>query len=241
MLFIAEAPLHFGLLLTTTIIILLMAIVGFLWVVRTKDASAGLWSGFLSVFFAFFTFLILTIMTYQLPAAASVDELLPYSLGAWTCVSFHAFFLVFYVFGLKWLRERLWVAILPLIGTISFVTVIWVFTTPATTTIVSDGIVNWLAMPFIVVAYGGFLAVFYMFLAPLLVTYWITKTQTGTQRLGNWIAWIGLFLWFIAAILMALILYVPSFILLTIGLAALAWAIVFIGWLLATRGTRKQR
>ena len=241
MLFIADAPLHFGLLLTTTIILLLMTIMGILWVARTENASAGLWSGFLSVFFAFFTFLILTLMTYQLPAAASVDELLPYSLGAWTCVSFHAFFLLFYVLGFKWLRERVWVAFLPVIGTISFVTVLWVFTTPATTTIVSDGVVNWLAMPFIVVVYGGFLAVFYMFLAPLLVTYRITKTQTGTRRMGNWIAWIGLFLWFIAAILMALILYVSSFILLITGLAALAWAIVFIGWLLATRGTSQQR
>ncbi len=217
-----------------------MTIIGILWVVKTENASAGQWSGFLAVFFAFFTFLILTIMIYQLPAAATVDELLPYSLGAWTCISFHAFFLLFYVLGFKWLRARAWIVFLPIIGTITFLTVLWVFATPANMTIVSDGVINWLAMPFVVYAYGGFLAIFYMLLAPLLVTYRVTKTQEGAQRMGNWIAWIGLLLWFIAAILMALVLYVASFMLMVLGLAALAWAIVFIGWLMATRGIKQQ-
>jgi hypothetical protein len=108
-------------------------------------------------------------------------------------------------------------------------------------TIVSDGVINWLAMPFVVYAYGGILAIFYMFLAPLLVTYRVTKTQEGALKMGNWIAWIGLFLWFIAAILMALVLYVASFMLIVLGLAAVAWAIVFIGWLMATRGISQQR
>jgi hypothetical protein len=236
-----EAPIHFGLLLTTTIILLLMALIGFLWVVRTENASAGLWSGFLAIFFAFFTFLILTIMAFQVPAAATVNELLPYSLGAWTCVSFHAFFLLFYVLGLKWLRERVWLAILPVIATIAFVTTLWIYATPANMTVVSDGVMNWLAMPLIVVGVGGFLAIFYLFLAPTIVTYQVTRTQEGMLRMGNWIAWIGLFLWFIAALLMALVLYVAPFMLFVLALATVAHALVFIGWLMATRGIRRQQ
>lgn len=241
MLYIAEAPLHFGLMLSTAIILLLMTLVGLLWVVRTENAGAGLWSGFLSIFFAFFMFLILTIVIYQLPAAATLDQLLPYALGAWTCVAFHAFFLLFYLLGFKWLRARVWVAFLPIIGTISFIAILWLFATPANTFVVSDGVMNWLAMPLIVVGYGGFLAIFYMLLVPLIVTYRVTKDQTGNLRMGNWIGWIGLLLWFIAAIMMALVQYLAPYMLLILGLMTIAWAIVFIGWLLSTRGITQQK
>ncbi|MFX1509304.1 MAG: hypothetical protein ACFFBR_03265 [Promethearchaeota archaeon] len=231
-----EAPLHFGLLLTTTIILLLMTLIGFLWVVKTENARAGLWSGFLTIFFAFFTFLILTIMVFQVPAVATVSELLPYSLGAWTCVSLHAFFLLYYVLGFRWLQKRVWLAILPVIGTMGFVTILWIYATPANMILVFDGVMNWLAMPSIIVGVGGVLAIFYMFLAPTFAVYQVTKSQEGMVKMGNWISWIGLFLWFIAALLMALVLYVAPYMLFVIALATVAYILVFIGWLMATRG-----
>ncbi len=239
MLFIAESPLHFALALTTTIVILISALLIFLGVIRTEKPLAGFWSAFLTLFFAFFTFLILTIMMYQLPAAATADQLFPYYIGAWTCVGLHAFFLLFYVVGFEWFRKRVWAAFLPLLGTISFMVVLWVFATPATSIVVSDGVMNWLALPLIVVGYGGFLAIFYMLLIPLIRVYSVTKTQTGLLKQANWFAWIGLLLWFIAAIMMALVQYTAPYMSIALALAALAWLIMLIAWFLLVRGQGK--
>lgn len=237
MLFITEAPLHFGLLVLSCIVLLLMLLIGILAVLKSETPSATRFSGFLSVFFAFFAFLILAISINQVPALATNDQLLPYYLGAWSCVALHGFFLVFYMVGFKWLKERKWAVYLPIIGTISFLAILWIFATPSTTVVISDGIINWLIMPLVVYAYGGFLAIFYMFLVPLIIVLRLNKTREGAVKMWNWIGWFGLFLWFIAAILMALVQYVAPFMLIALGLAAIAWIIVFISWIFLERAT----
>jgi hypothetical protein len=241
MLYIGETLTHFGLLVLLCAITLLMLLIGILAVLKRESPSASGFSGFLSILFAFFAFLILAIMVYQLPATATTVQLVPYYLGAWSCVALHGFFVVFYGMSFEWFHRRKWTVYLPILGTISFLSVLWIFTTPATTIVVFDGAMNWLAMPVIVYAYGGILAIFYMFLVPLIATYQLNKTSEGAVKMWNWITWLGSFLWFIAAIMMALVLYLAPYMLIGLGLAAIAWILLLIGWFFANRALTQQK
>lgn len=237
MLTFTEAPLHSGLLILLCVLALLLTLMGIYWMVKSEKKSRRAFSYFLTSLFAFFTFLIQTIMVYQLPATSTADQLLPYYLGAWTAVSMYGFFLVYYCLDFEFFKERRWLMYLPFVGTISFITVLWVFTTPSSTIVVSDGIMNWLAMPFVVYAYGGFLAIFYFFLVPLYTTYKVTQDPQVTWKIWSWLAMLGVFFWFIAALMMALVLYLAPYMLIALGLAAIAWLIELIAWIGISRAS----
>lgn len=214
-----------------------MTLVGILMVLKSEKPSVGGFAGFLSVLFAFFAFLLMAITLYQLPSTATADQLLPYYLGSWSFVGFHAFFLVFYLLGLDWFKERKWAIYLPILGTLSYFAILWIFTTPATVSTISDGALNWLIMPLPVYAYGGFLAIFYLLLVPLIVLFRVAKTREGTMKMFTWIGFLGLVLWFIAVVLIALVQYTAPFMPIVLGLAALAWIIIFLSWFYIERAS----
>jgi hypothetical protein len=93
MLYITEVPLHFGFALIVCVASLLLALFRLTRVARKgKEATVSAFSGFLASLFIFLAFMLLAISIYQLPAAATVSQLLPYYLGAWSFVGLHAFF-----------------------------------------------------------------------------------------------------------------------------------------------------
>ena len=228
MLYIGETPLHFGLVIIICVLTLLVSLIAIIMALRSEDPSCTLYNLFLTAFFGFLTFLVLAISIYVLPAAATVDQLLPTYLGAWSFIGLHSYFFVMYMLGLPFFKKRIWAIFLPLVGTISFLALVWILPTAATVTIVSDGVVNFLAMPFTLVAYGGFLAIFYLLLIPLIVLYRIAQSRQGMAKTWTWIAMIGQTLWFIGLILLALIQYTAPFILFTYGLIIVAGILIIL-------------
>ncbi|MFX0168645.1 MAG: hypothetical protein ACFE89_04715 [Candidatus Hodarchaeota archaeon] len=231
MLYIHETPIHFGAIMLLCIIFLVFALIGIIGSLRGRSPSSG-FGGFLAVVFGFLTFMSLAASIYNLPAVATAVQLLPYYLGAYTFVGLHAFCLVFYCLDFEWFKKRMWAVYLPILGTLSWLTLLWFLATPVTVQTVSDGVLTYLAMPFYFILYSGLLAFFYMFLVPFLVLYRLAKEREGAAKMWTWIGWLGIFLWFIAALLMALVQFIAPFMLYTFILAAIAWIIIFIAWLL---------
>ncbi len=228
MLYIAETPLHFGLVIVICILTLLVSIIALIVTLRTEGPSIAEYNLFLTAFFAFLTFMVIAISIYVLPAAATVDQLLPTYLGAWSFIGLHSFFFVMYMLGLPFFKKRIWAIFLPIIGTLSFLALVWILPTPATVTIVTDGVTNFLAMPFTLVAYGGFLAIFYLLLIPLIVLYRIAQARQGIAKTWTWIAMIGQTLWFIGLILMALVQYTAPYMLFIYGLIIVAGILIIL-------------
>ncbi|MFX1342917.1 MAG: hypothetical protein ACFFAL_09520 [Promethearchaeota archaeon] len=228
MLYLAETPLHFGLVFIICILTLIVSLIAMIMALRSEKPSCTLYNLFLAAFFAFLTFLVLAISIYVLPAAATLDQLLPTYLGAWSFIGLHSFFFVMYILGLPFFKRRIWTIFLSLVGTISFLALVWILPLVTPATIVSDGVANFLAMPFTLVAYGGFLAIFYLLLIPLIVLYRIAQARQGMAKTWTWIAMIGQTLWFIGLILLALVQYTAPFILFTYGLIIIAGILIIL-------------
>jgi hypothetical protein len=166
------------------------------------------------------------------PAAASIAELFPYTMAVYSFLGMHAFCLVFYFLGFEWFKKRIWAIYLPILGTLSWLTLLWVLATPSTVTTVSDGFLTYLIMPFPFLAYTGVLAFFYMFLVPLFALFRLAGTREGSAKLWTWIGFLGMLLWFICVALMAFVQFVASYMIYLFVLAAFAWIIIMIAWYL---------
>jgi hypothetical protein len=118
--------------------------------------------------------------------------------------------------------------------------VLWVFTTPTAAFVVSDGFLNWLAMPWIVVIYGAILAVLYLILVPFIHSYRVISKQEGGMRTGNLIAMFGWGLWTISAMGMTFVFFVAPFMLFILALSFVGLLLVFIGLLLFERARPKS-
>jgi hypothetical protein len=228
---IAETPLHFGLLALLSVLSLIFTLMGIYAFVKSEKKDRQGFSFFLAGFFTFFTFLILTVMIYNLPAVATAEQLLPYYLGAWMTVSLFGFFIIFHQFDSKIYNEQRWLMYLPFIGTLSFIVILWVFTTPASVVPVSDGFMTWLSMPLIVIGYGGVLALFYFVLVPFYTVYKVNQVPENPFKMWNWLAILGLILWFIAAMMMVLVLYLAPYMLIALTLAVVGILIELIAWI----------
>ena len=235
LLFIHETPIHFGVILLLAIIFLVFALLGIIGVLRSDRPSPSGWSGFLTVAFGFFAFIILAASVYLLPASATASELLPYYLAIYSFVGLHSFFMVFYFLDLSWFKKRMWLVYLPILATFSWIAIMWFYVTPTTVSVVSDGVANYIVMPLNFLLYSAFLAVIYLFLVPTLVLYRLAKTREGSMKMWTWIGWLGSLLWFIAVLLMALVQYTAPFMIYTFILAAFAWIIMLIAWYLTTQ------
>ncbi len=100
---------------------------------------------------------------------------------------------------------------------------------------ISDGVFNWLVMPLVVYAYGGFLAIFYLLLVPLIAVIDIVKTREGAKKTWTWVGWFGLLLWFITVVLMALVQFIAPFMLIVLGIVVVAWVLIFLSWFFIAR------
>jgi hypothetical protein len=230
-----DAPLHFGVILLLAIIFLIFALFGIIGVLRSDPPSPSGWSGFLTVAFGFFAFIILAASVYLLPATATASELFPYYLAVYSFVGLHAFFLVFYMLDLSWFKERMWLVYLPILATFSWIAIMWFYVTPTTVSTISDGVLNYIVMPFNFLLYSAFLTVIYLFIVPTLVLYRLAQTREGSARMWTWIGWFGSVLWFIAVLLMALVQYTALFMIYIFILASFAWIIMLIAWYLTTQ------
>ncbi len=221
--------------MATWILILIAGLYQFRLMLATEERRERSWLGIMYGVFLLATFSVLAVMIYQLPAAATAEQLFPYTIAAWSCVSLYALFGVFQWFTFDFLRKRQWLMYLFLFGTLIFLALLWFFATPATTMLVFDGFMNWLAMPLIVVGTGAALAVVYLFLVDFIAMYQHNKTSEGRITLGNWIGWFGGFLFHISLVLMALVLYLAPFTIVALGLAFVAILIMFLSPLIYPR------
>ncbi len=229
MLYIHETPLHFGLILISWIILLLFILVGFRDTTTKEKRLTNPWLTFVTMFFLFLTFSLLLIMIYQLPAAATADQLMPYFMALWSCYAIYGFFAVFYSLSSDFLKGPLWLRYLLLIGTISFLAILWLLVTPATVLLVFDGAMNWLAMPLIPLAYGGLLWVIYLLFFPFLLTYRVNQHRQHPIKTGNWLAFFGGLLVDIGALLIALVFFLAPYTLIALSIIVIGGIITFIG------------
>jgi hypothetical protein len=235
MLYILETPLQFGLILISWFIIILSVLVGF-YDTSTKEKRVGNpWLNFLTFFFLFFTFSILLIMIYQLPATATADQLMPYFMALWSCYAIYGFLAVFYTLSTEFFEAPLWLRYLLLLGTISFLALIWLLATPTTVFLVFDGTMNWLAMPLALLAYGGVLWVIYLLFFPFFLTYRVNQHRQHPIKTGNWLVWFGGLLVDIGALLIALVLFLAPYTLIALSLMAIGMIIALIGGIINYR------
>ncbi len=239
--YILETPIHFAMIIASLIVVLILALLSFSSPITKEKNLEYHWLSFLVIFFLVGTYAILAAMIYLLPAAATADQLLPYYLGAWSCVALYGFFLVFFAFSSKSISAPAWIKYLFLLATLSFLAVLWFFTTPTTAFVVSDGLLSWLAMPWIVVIYGAILAVLYLFIIPFIHSYRVISQQEGGMKTGNLIALVGLLLWTIAAMGMALVFFVAPFMLGILALGFVGLLLTFIGLMMFTRAKPKSK
>lgn len=218
MLYIHETPLHFGLILISWIILLLGVFYTFADTNTKEKRISKPWLTFSTGVFLFFTFTILLIRTYLLPATATTDQLLPYFMALWSCYALYGFFAIFSVLSADQFQGRLWLRYLFLLGTISFLALLWLLATPASIFLVFDGAMNWLAMPLILIAYGGILWIVYLVLFPFLLVYQVNKQRTHPIKTTNWLYWFAGLLVDIGALLIALVFFLAPYTLIALGI-----------------------
>jgi hypothetical protein len=240
MLYFHEVPMHFGLTIASSIFTLLLVLLGIIGLVQHKNGlSFTALFGTLTMLFGFLALLTLALSMFLLPAAATVSQLLPYYQCMWTFVGLHGFFLVYYLYWRSF-KERLWLNILPILGTISYLTVVWVLVNPLIAFVVSDGVLNYVVMPLTLIAYGGILAIIYIFLIPFYYALTEYKIRVGAVRFWSWMSWLCLFLWFIGALMVALVQYTVFYMLYILGLITFAWFLGFIAMVMFQRASAKQ-
>jgi hypothetical protein len=189
----------------------------------------------MAIFFGFLGWLVLLASIYLLPAAATATELFPYTIAVYTLFGLHSFCIVFYFLDFSWFKKRLWVVYLPIAATLSWMGLLWFATTPTTVYTVSDGFINYLVMPMSVLAYAGFIMIFYLFLVPLWVLYRLTKEREGSMKTWTWIGLFGFLLWFIELVLMAFVQFTAPFMLFIFVLVAITWILNFLAWYMTTQ------
>ncbi len=235
MLTLFETPIHFGVILLLCIVFLLFTLIGILGVLRSEPSSSGDFAGFMSVLFGFLAFMVLTASVYLLPAAATATELFPYYITIYSFVGLHAFCLVFYFIRMPFWKKQKWAAYLPILGTLSWMTLLWFLATPTTIGVVSDGFINYLVMPLEILLYSGVLVVVYMFIVPTWAVLRLVKDREGSKKTWTWIGWFGFLLWFIAVLLMAMVQFTAAYMIYIMLLASLAWIIIFLSWYQTTQ------
>jgi hypothetical protein len=230
MLYIIEIPLHFAIVVSICIITLGILLLSVLSVNRASvEQRMTRLFGFLFVLFIFLMYIVFAISLVILPANANVIELLPIYQIIWGFAGLHGFCLIFYCLGTRYLREHKWVLILILLGGAVYVVLLLILPNPITAFAVTDGWLNYVAMPFVLVFYAAILGFIYMFLVPLFVAYRITKRTEGLEKRWIWIGWFGLFLSFLAAILISAVQFTVPFMLYSFGLVAIAWILIGVG------------
>jgi hypothetical protein len=203
-----------------------------------KDAAVGAFCEFLAALFVFLAFLLLAISMVQLPAAAPVDQLLPYYLGAWSFVGLHAFCMVFALLRGEYFQKRVWAIVLPVLGTLSYLALVWMLATPSTVGLVFDGVLNYVAMPLVLLASAGVLLVLYILVIPLFAFYALAKQLKGAQKQWTLSVWFGFLVWAIAALLFVAVQFAAFLGLVALGLAAFAWVFVLVSAYLLDRQSK---
>jgi hypothetical protein len=115
------------------------------------------------------------------------------------------------------------------LGGAVYVVLLFLLPNPLTVLTVSDGWLNYLAMPFLLVVYSIFLGTLYMFLVPIYVGIQMAKRMEGSAKHGLWIGYIGLFLSFLGAVLISAVQFTVAFVLYVFGIVAVAWVLNIIG------------
>jgi hypothetical protein len=230
MLFIHETPLHFGIVITICVIALISVLLSIISVSRADGEQR--WNRIFAMLFALFIFLMYLVFAVSLvilPASASVTELFPYYLVIWGFAGLHGFFIILFCLGVRFLGARKWLLFLVVLGGAVYVVLLFLLPTPFMVFTVSDGWLNYIAMPLLLVGYSIFLGIIYMFLVPLYVGIQMTKRLDAPGRRGLWVGWGGLFLSFFGAILISAVQYTVSFVLYAFVLVAVAWTLIVVG------------
>jgi hypothetical protein len=238
MLYIHETPLHFGLILVSWIILLLGIFSSFADTTTKEKRVVNPWLNFISFFFVFFAYTILLIRIYLLPAAATADQLMPYFMALWSCYALYGFFAIFSSLSTEFFQPKLWLRYLLLIGTISFLALLWLLATPTTIFLVFDGSMNWLAMPLTLLLYGGILWIIYLPLISFFITYRINQHRQHPIKTGNWLIFLGGLLFDIGALLLALVLFLAPYTTIALSIAVIGMIIVSIGGIINYRAPR---
>jgi hypothetical protein len=232
-LFINEAPVHFAVVVIICVITLIVMVLSLLSVARApSEQRLTRWFGVLFVLFIFLMYVVFAVSLAIFPVSAGVSELLLYYQVIWGFAGLHGFCIILYSLGYRFLRERMRLFILIMLGGAVYVVLLFLLPNPLSAIIVTDGVLNYVAMPLALVGYAAILGAIYMFLVPLLVTIRMTKKAEGNTKLGMWLGWIGLVLSFVASILISAVQFTASFILFSFGLVAVAWLVIALGAIL---------
>jgi len=230
MLYINETPLHFAIIVTICAITLSSVLLSILSVSRANGEQR--WTrnfGLLFSLFIFLMYLVFAISIVVLPANASVVELLPFYLVIWGFAGLHGFFIILFCLGARFLRARKWLFLLIVLGGAVYVVLLFLLPNLISAFTVSDGWLNYVVMPLVLVMYSIFLGVIYMFLVPLFVGFQMAKKTEGPTKRGIWIGWLGLFLSFLGAILISAVQFTVAFVLYVFILVAVAWILIILG------------
>jgi hypothetical protein len=229
-LFVNEAPLHFGVVVGICMITLVVLLLSLLSVARApSEQRLTRWFGVLYVLFIFLVYVVFAVSLAILPASAGVGELLIYYQVIWGFAGLHGFCIILYSLGYRFLKARLLLFILIILGGAVYVVLLFLLPSPLTAVMVTDGVLNYVAMPLVLVVYAAILGVIYMFLVPLLVAIRITRRVEGNAKLGIWVGWVGLVLSFVASILISAVQFTAPFMLSSFGLVAVAWVVIALG------------
>jgi len=239
LLFIHETPVHFAvavLICAITFCSLLLAILAV-----SQAEGTTRWTrifGLLFVLSIFLMYLVFVISMAVLPATASVVELVPFYIVIWGFAGLHGFFIILFCLGARFLNERKWLLLPIVLGGAVYVTLLFLLPNPFTVFTVSDGWLNYVAMPLVLVMYAIFLVAIYMFLIPLYVGIQLNKRMKGSMKRGLWIGWIGLFLSFLGAVLISVVQFTVAFVLYAFVLVAAAWVLNILGIILTRLHTK---
>lgn len=223
MLYVTEAPIKFGLAAAVCILAIIGVILS-IWLVRKSQGFYRTMRTFfvLSLICLSIGFLFIALSFYNLPAAATVEQMLPYNQLIYAFIGLHAFFLWLY-FWWQWFNEKKWRLIFPVILTGVFLVLLMILPTPLTTGIVSDGVNNYLVMPLPLSAYGAILILWYLLLVPFIALYRLANEREGRNKTWTWISLFSLILWCIAVMMMAMVAFIPIGMLYGLGLSFVAW------------------
>ncbi len=239
LLFIHETPLHFAIVVLICAITFGSLLLAILAVNRAEGKTR--WTrifGLLFVLSILLMYLVFAISMAMLPATASVVELLPFYIVIWGFAGLHGLFIILFCLGARFLSKRIWVLLLIVLGGAVYVAMLFLLPNPFTVFTVSDGWLNYVAMPLVLVMYAIFLGAIYMFLIPLYVGIQLNKRMKGSMKGGLWIGWIGLFLSFLGAVLISAVQFTVAFVLYAFVLVATAWVLNILGIVLTRLYTK---
>jgi hypothetical protein len=243
--YVFESPLLLGSGIAIVIPMFLVWLLFLLNIFKTKGRSQiTQFLGFLAAIFFFFSYLLGGVLRLvMLPAVASVDLSLPYSLWSWALAGIGAFFTLLYGITVGYpdlLYEKMWIILIPIIVSASWFAVLFLFTNTTTVTSTVIAGVNFLVMPLFVSVYSLILIVFYIGIIPLYCGYrYTTLENVAGTAVVKWVRLfiLGGFLFFIGIILEA-IQIIEILLLAGRFLISLAWIILLIAYLLIGRSSQ---